>query len=260
MAPPSAPTGYKALKRKSPDAPATSKPPKRPRLPTGYKSTPRPIPHPAIPTPFASADAPKTVYVKHNTPFISTVKRIRGLLLQIEKREIQSLSSGRKPLDAKTVEAAIAHARENRNAKREREAVFLKATGRAIDRALHVALYFQEQGFGLEIETGAVEVVDDVTKEHKGGYLGAWAKRAEVVEKEVEEEDDGSELENEETVDTEMLDGELEKDEGGNKEVAEVEKPPEKKAAEKKAEPATIAVPETRTRRLNFISVAIRQR
>ncbi|KAF2807491.1 uncharacterized protein BDZ99DRAFT_537109 [Mytilinidion resinicola] len=270
MTTPTEPTSSTTLKRKSLDAPATSKPPKRPRLPPGYKSTPRPIPHPAIPTPFASADAPKNVYVKHNTPFISAVKRIRGLLRQIEKRETQSLSSGRKPLDAKTVEAAIANARENKDAGKEGEPVYLKATGRAIDRALHVALYFQEQGFELEIETGAVEVVDDVVRERKGGYLGSWVKRGEEVE-EVEDEN-----EKEEAVDTEMKDDGLKKEGGGEKEVAELEKPPEKKAAEEKEvaemgkspekkateekeETATDDIPESRTRRLNFISVAIRQ-
>jgi ribonuclease P/MRP protein subunit POP7 len=171
---PTAPTG--SLKRKAPSNPDPSFQ-KRAKLPSGYKPSRRPLLRAAIPSPFAAAYAPKVVYMKHSTPFIPTIKRVRGLLRQIERREYQSLSAGRKPLDARTVEAAIANAGENKRGG-PKEAVYVKATGRAIEKALGVGLYFQEEGgFGVRIETGTMQAVDDVVEERKGGFLGGWVER-----------------------------------------------------------------------------------
>jgi ribonuclease P/MRP protein subunit POP7 len=46
---------------------------------------------------------------------------------------------------------------------KEKEAVYLKATGRAIPRALEMGVYLQGQGdCVVRVETGSVRVVDDV--------------------------------------------------------------------------------------------------
>lgn len=47
--------------------------------------------------------------------------------------------------------------------KKRKEGVVLKATSRAIEKALGLALFFQnKQGYEVRIRTGTVSVVDDV--------------------------------------------------------------------------------------------------
>lgn len=53
---------------------------------------------------------------------------------------------------------------------RGEEEVYLKATGRAIPRALELGVYFQEQGeFRVGIEMGSVVAVDDVEVKCQSG-------------------------------------------------------------------------------------------
>ena len=125
------------------------------------KISKRPLLHPAIPTPFASSAFQKVVYVKHKTPFIPIIKRVRHLLSKAEDRDTQSLISRKTPLNAKRVEAAITGGQEEK--KRNREEIYVKATGRAIDRALQVALFFQQQSdCRVRISTGTADAIDDI--------------------------------------------------------------------------------------------------
>ena len=125
------------------------------------KISKRPLLHPAIPTPFASSAFQKVVYVKYKTPFIPIIKRVRHLLSKAEDRDTQSLISRKTPLNAKRVEAAITGGQEEK--KRNREEIYVKATGRAIDRALQVALFFQQQSdCRVRISTGTADAIDDI--------------------------------------------------------------------------------------------------
>ncbi|KAL1656647.1 hypothetical protein SLS61_000443 [Didymella pomorum] len=157
---------------------------KRPRLPENATITKRPLLHPAIPTPFASAESPKVLYVTRTTPFIPTCKRVRSLLTQIAKRSTQSANENRGRgfrgkargkleangrLSAQDVEASIASAASQGkgtgkgNSALGGEEVYLKATGRAIPRALELGVKFQgEEDCRVRVEMGSVKAIDDV--------------------------------------------------------------------------------------------------
>ncbi|KAF1964819.1 hypothetical protein BU23DRAFT_546988 [Bimuria novae-zelandiae CBS 107.79] len=156
---------------------------KLPKLPPNASISKRPLHHPALPTPFASASAPKTLYISHNTSFVPTLKRIRRLLLEISKRQAQSHNPrnrqkrrARKPLEANGRLAPNDVEREIAEAGREEqgiggEEVFVKATGRAIERALRIGVYFQgESDCRVRVEIGSVMAVDDIeVREGEGG-------------------------------------------------------------------------------------------
>jgi len=74
--------------------------------------------------------------------------------------------------------------------------VLLRASGRAIDKALQVGLCLLEGGEGVRICTGGVEVLDDVVG--VGGYKRKWG------------EDEGEGREDEEDEDEDGEDGEVE--------------------------------------------------
>ncbi|KAF3040298.1 hypothetical protein E8E12_006665 [Didymella heteroderae] len=161
---------------------AASKPTKRPQLPPNATISKRPLVRPAIPTPFASSDSPKVLYITRTTPFIPACKRIRSLLSQIQKRATQSSTEGRGRgprgkgrgrleangrLSAQDVEASIA-AEAGRKGKAAGvgiggEEVYLKATGRAIPRALELGVKFQgDDDCRVRVEMGSVKAIDDV--------------------------------------------------------------------------------------------------
>ncbi|KAK7189530.1 hypothetical protein DPSP01_001524 [Paraphaeosphaeria sporulosa] len=162
---------------------------KLPRLPPNVSVTKRPLHHPAIPTPFASSDHPKTLYISHSTPFVPALKRIRRLLLEISKRQAQSQATqprnrqqgrNRKPLVSngrlapEDVEREIVEEGRETGEGERREEVYVKATGRAIERALRIGVHFQgESDCRVRVETGSVMAVDDIevrqNEEEKGG-------------------------------------------------------------------------------------------
>ncbi|KAF2856727.1 hypothetical protein T440DRAFT_503389 [Plenodomus tracheiphilus IPT5] len=166
--------------------PPKPRPNKMPKLPPTATLTKRPILHPPLPTPFASAASPKIIYITASTPYIPALKRVRKLLAEIEKRAKQSSSSafqtrggarrgagigsgktgfaeanGR--LEAGAVEKDIVEGVRGGKGGKAGEEVFLKATGRAMARALEVGVYFQgEVGYKVRVEMGSVRAVDDV--------------------------------------------------------------------------------------------------
>ncbi|KAF2658496.1 hypothetical protein K491DRAFT_652732 [Lophiostoma macrostomum CBS 122681] len=189
--------------------PKSTKKHKLPRLPPYTTLTKRPLLHPAIPSPYTSASAPKCVYITTTSPFVPAVKRVRFLLSEIEKRgaqsEISTIAAGalgkgkgkmgtggakigmqaNGRLHARTVERAIASGRVDAvngtstatstvNAPGKStstspprppraEPVFLKAAGKAIQRALELGVYFQKVGdCRVRVEFGSVSAVDDV--------------------------------------------------------------------------------------------------
>ncbi|KAF7588943.1 hypothetical protein BBP40_004984 [Aspergillus hancockii] len=136
------------------------------KLPKYARVQKRPIPHAAIASPYAGATVPKTVYISTSTPFMSAVKRVQKFLLQAEKRATASvnLSSSAKRDQQKL--AQIARGQEQLR----KEEVFVKATGRAMEKALSVGRWFEEKGgeYRVRVETGSVLVVDDVVEDEEG--------------------------------------------------------------------------------------------
>ncbi|MCJ1431579.1 hypothetical protein MMC27_000933 [Xylographa pallens] len=138
------------------------------RLPNHARIEKRPILHPAIPSPYTNASQPKVIYVSSSTPFISVVKRVRKLLAQVDKRamgKVDLLSgkgsgkgSDRQNLSELGKQDAVP------------EEVTLKATNKAIERALGLALFFQGQDdCRVRLKTGSVGVIDDIVVNEKPG-------------------------------------------------------------------------------------------
>ncbi|KAL9043887.1 MAG: hypothetical protein Q9214_002942 [Letrouitia sp. 1 TL-2023] len=149
-------------------SPSEFKPPKLRRLPPNARIQKRPILHPAIPHPDSAA--PKIIYISTRTPFISAVKRARKLLSSIEKRHTPKISlTGSKSNNKSSEKEILAQlATANDSAKTEPEEVVLKGVGRAIEKVLNMAMYFQEKGgVRVRIRTGEVGVVDDIVEVEK---------------------------------------------------------------------------------------------
>ncbi|OSS44526.1 hypothetical protein B5807_10881 [Epicoccum nigrum] len=181
---------------------------KRPALPPHATFSKRPLLHPSIPTPFASSSSQKVLYITASSPFIPACKRIRALLSQIASREAQSaaaLSSQNRRgrgrgsalevngrLEPRDVEAGIADAAaavagrgkgQGKGSVGSSEMVRLKATGRAIPRALELGLKFQgEADCVVRVETGSVRAVDDVEVREGEGGGGVDGEEEEVPE------------------------------------------------------------------------------
>ncbi|CEJ55973.1 hypothetical protein PMG11_02200 [Penicillium brasilianum] len=133
------------------------------KLPKYAKVEKRPIPHAPVASPYAGASVPKIVYVSSGTPFMSAVKRVQKLLRQAEKRATAniSLEDGRKTEQQKLAELA--------KVAEKQEEVFVKATGRAIEKALNVGKWFEEKEaeYTVRVKTGSVLVVDDVVEDEE---------------------------------------------------------------------------------------------
>ncbi|KAI9833316.1 MAG: hypothetical protein M1819_003711 [Sarea resinae] len=161
---------------------------KLPRLPQHARVQKRPLLHPAIPSPYTSARFPKVVYISTSTPFISAVKRVRGLLAQIDKRamgkDISLLHEGKsnnrngnKSSATKLAEIPSGSGTSGFLGGKDKdgvegEEVMIKATGKAIEKALKLGLFFQgEEDCAVRIRTGGVGTVDDVMegKKRKNG-------------------------------------------------------------------------------------------
>ncbi|KAL8872500.1 MAG: hypothetical protein Q9174_001887 [Haloplaca sp. 1 TL-2023] len=143
----------------------------------------RPLLRNSIPSLYASSAWPKVLYISTHTPFIPAIKRVRKLLDQIKKRETGKVSLNNSD--------GIQHVGSTNAAKRDKqsprtlgetmakgkasEEVILKATSRAIERALGMAVFWQgQEGLRVVVRTGSQGVVDDIeevngTKKKKNG-------------------------------------------------------------------------------------------
>lgn len=94
---------------------------------------------------------------------MSAVKRVQKLLQQAEKRAMANvkLDDARKTEQEKLTELA--------GIGEKREEVFVKATGRAVEKALSVGKWFEgkEAEFNVRVKTGSVLVVDDVVEDEE---------------------------------------------------------------------------------------------
>jgi ribonuclease P/MRP protein subunit POP7 len=110
---------------------------------------------------------------------MSAIKRVQKLLLQAEKRSAQSASdqvSSSQPkysassnnndeiTDIEKVASIMAAD------KYDRDEVILKATGKAIAKALSLGLWFEEKvEYAVRIETGTVGAIDDILPPEEDG-------------------------------------------------------------------------------------------
>ena len=158
------------------------------------KITKRPLFRPNIPSPYSGRQNQKVVYISSKTPFVSAVKRVRRLLYLAEKRDLQAQTStstststtfgntgtyrrGEATTKGRSGSAfaafdALTSASANRDAsgKRKPEEVLIKATGKAIAKAINLALFFQQQkDCVVAVRTGSAHAIDDieVVKEKK---------------------------------------------------------------------------------------------
>ncbi|KAI5204941.1 hypothetical protein AUEXF2481DRAFT_5030 [Aureobasidium subglaciale EXF-2481] len=150
------------------DQSASKRPRKMSRLPRVYKVEKRPLLRAPIASQYASADVPKIVYISTKTPFMSAVKRVQKLLAQAEKRLAQSAADqvSKRPKyshindeisDIERIAATMAAQ------KHEQDEIVLKGTGKAIAKALSLALWFQQRSeYNVRIETGTVGAIDDI--------------------------------------------------------------------------------------------------
>lgn len=115
-------------------------------------------------------------------PFISAVKRVRKLLGEIDKRSMGKVDLVEGKGSDKQKLRKLGE-RTNASTGKEPEEVVLKATNRAIQNVLGLALFFQGQDdCRVRLRTGTVGVVDDIVE-------SAIPKGAETVEVEEEEEE-----------------------------------------------------------------------
>jgi ribonuclease P/MRP protein subunit POP7 len=96
-------------------------------------------------------------------PFMSTVRRVRSLLHQIDKRSAQSASSraATKQKRDRILAAAMMGVGDA-----GREEVTIKGSGRAVDKVLSLAAWFgereKEEGVKVRLQTGSVWAIDDI--------------------------------------------------------------------------------------------------
>jgi ribonuclease P/MRP protein subunit POP7 len=141
----------------------------------------RPLLHPPVASPYVGKRVQKIVYVSSSTPFISAVKRVRKLLDQVDKRTVGRVDLLGKGSDKAKIEST------RKQCPGEPEEVLLKATARAIEKALNLALYFQRQNqYQVKIRTGTVGVVDDIVEDSKGAMAPDNTPLEDVVEQSIE--------------------------------------------------------------------------
>lgn len=153
---------------------------------------------------------------------MSAVKRVQKLFRQAEKRATAKINVEDTRKTEKQMLAQLANAAE------QQEEVYVKATGRAIEKVLNVGKWFEEKGseYTVRVSTGSVLVVDD------------------VVQDEMRKENPTQKMYKKETTTTEPEQGTVKSD--GKKRKRE-----EPKLAD------DYELPETRTRWVKMVEVAI---
>ncbi|KAI5287958.1 hypothetical protein KEM54_005589 [Ascosphaera aggregata] len=128
------------------------------RIPKNARISKRPIPHPPPSNPYAGSNAPKIVYVSSRTPFMSAVKRVQKLLRRAETRATAKVDLGRGVGETQKIKQLVAATEDLAG-----ECVYIKATGRAIEKVVNIGEWFQERNeYTVNTKTGTVMVVDDI--------------------------------------------------------------------------------------------------
>ncbi|OAX80474.1 hypothetical protein ACJ72_05194 [Emergomyces africanus] len=133
------------------------------RVPSYARIQKRPIPHPPSASPYAGAKVPKVVYVSTNTPFMSAAKRVQKLLKHAERRATSKVNLSEKIGEREKL-AKLTKSTEEL----QKEEVFIKATGRAIEKAMSIGKWFEaKEEYAIKVNTGAVMVVDDIVEDER---------------------------------------------------------------------------------------------
>ena len=170
---------------------------------------------------------------------MSAVKRVQKLLRQAEKRAMASLDLGSKKKTEKQKLAQLAAGHDALRKGKGEEEVFVKATGRAMEKALAVGRWFEtrEAEYVTRVKTGCVLVVDDVVEdeEMRGRVIAEGEEVGEVEELKEQQQ------------------------QGQNAEATSAA--PVSKSASKKRKRAANAeseeLPESRTRWVNVVEIAV---
>ena len=170
---------------------------------------------------------------------MSAVKRVQKLLCQAEKRAMASLDLGSKKKTEKQKLAQLAAGHDALRKGKGEEEVFVKATGRAMEKALAVGRWFEtrEAEYVTRVKTGCVLVVDDVVEDEE------MRRRVTAEGEEVGEVEELKE----------------QQQQGQNAEATSAA--PVSKSASKKRKRAANAeseeLPESRTRWVNVVEIAV---
>ena len=160
----------------------------QPRLPPTHKIQKRPITHPPIASPDAGPDVQKVVYVSKNTPIMAAVKRVKKMLEQAEKRNLQREGILGNERRGGTIVAAAKT--KNRTKK---EVVLVKGSGRAIEQAAKVGEWFKRHaedgdgGWVVDVRPTSVRVIDDIVEDSSA--------KADIMQAECDQNEDGSQRE-----------------------------------------------------------------
>ncbi|KAI5302353.1 exosome non-catalytic core subunit rrp40 [Ascosphaera pollenicola] len=134
------------------------------RIPKNARISKRPIPHPPPSNPYAGSSAPKIVYVSTKSPFMSAVKRVQKLLSHAEARATAKIELTKKRVGEKQRMRQLMDASDSLS----REPVYVKATGRAIEKVVNMGKWFEERSeYTINTTTGSVLVVDDIVEDEK---------------------------------------------------------------------------------------------
>ncbi|KAJ8067954.1 hypothetical protein OCU04_003536 [Sclerotinia nivalis] len=136
--------------------------PKLPRLGKNQRIQKRPLLHPPIASPRSSSE--KVIYVSHNSQFIAIVKRVRKYLDGAEFRAGPTVLPSTDRELMREIEEGIKHSRMGKKAGGGKsEEVVMKGTGKAIEKTLMLANWWQQQeGVRVVIRTKSVAAVDDI--------------------------------------------------------------------------------------------------
>jgi ribonuclease P/MRP protein subunit POP7 len=190
---------------------------------------------------------PKIVYVSTKSPFMSAVKRVQKLLRQAEKRATAAVNlSSSKRTDRQKL-AEVARGQEQLS----KEEVFVKATGRAIEKALGVGRWFEERGneYAVRVKTGSVLVVDDIEEDEEAKRKAVEEAERVLLQEQAQEKKDG-----------EKGDGQRAPDQSVDtpaQPVSKSETKKRKRAANALASASGEELPETRTRWVNMVEIAV---
>lgn len=115
----------------------------------------------------ASSKTP-VIYVSSNSPFMSVVRRTRKLL----DKALRSNASAAKNVSLHARVEALK--RDSGGGTARGAVVSVMGTGKAIEKTLHVASWFEQQGdCVVKIQTRTIATVDDVVTEDADDALGA---------------------------------------------------------------------------------------
>lgn len=181
---------------------------------------------------------------------MSAVKRVQKLLRQTEKRAMVSLDLASKK---KTEKQKLAQLAQGNEKLRREEEVFVKATGRAMEKALAIGRWFEtrESEYTVRVKTGSVLVVDDVVEDEE-------AKRRLVAEGEKAREEGGKQQGEEQ--EQQQQQQQRQPDHDHDHEATNLAQPVSKSAAKKRKRAAALVekeLPESRTRWVNVVEIAV---